>query len=298
MSLAWRQQQERGSPTAIRLMAWIAQSLGRPIARGLLHPICLYFLLASGSASRAIREYRERLSGRPMRWCDLYRHYLAFAATILDRVYFLRSRFDLFDIQIHGLEALDRELAKGHGCVLLGSHLGSFEVVRAVGLSRQHIEIRVLMDEQNAPLVRHLIRELNPAVAETVIQVGGAGTMLQVKECLDRGGVVGIMGDRVMQHDQSLACTFLGGQARFPTGAMRLARVVQAPVVLFFGLYRGGNRYEVYLESFSEGMELSPDQRALDLHQWTQRYADRLEAFCRLAPDNWFNFYEFWNDKQ
>lgn len=297
MSLAWKQQQERGSPTAIRLMAWVAQSLGRPIARVLLHPICLYFLLASGSASRAIREYRERLSGRPMRWGDLYRHYLAFAATILDRVYFLRSRFDLFDIQIHGLEVLDRELAKGHGCVLLGSHLGSFEVVRAVGLSRQHIEIRVLMDEQNAPLIRHLIRELNPAVAETVIQVGGAGTMLQVKECLDRGGVVGIMGDRVMQQDQSLDCTFMGGQARFPTGAMRLARVVHAPVVLFFGLYRGGNRYEVYLESFSEGMELPPDQRARDLHQWMQRYAARLEAFCRLAPDNWFNFYEFWNDK-
>ena len=297
MSLAWQQQQERGSRTAIRLMAWIAQSLGRPTARVLLHPICLYFLLASGSARKAITQFRERLFGRPVGWCDLYRHYLAFASTILDRVYFLRGRFDLFDIQIHGLEVLDRELAKGRGCVLLGSHLGSFEVVRAVGLSRQHIEIRVLMDEQNAPLIRHLIQELNPAVAETVIQVGGAGTMLQVKECLDRGGVVGIMGDRVMQNDQSLACTFLGGQARFPTGAMRLARVVHAPVVLFFGLYRGGNRYEVYLESFSEGMDLSPDQRAIDLQQWTQRYANRLEACCRLAPDNWFNFYEFWNDK-
>ena len=80
--------------------------------------------------------------------------------------------------------------------------------------------------------------------------------MLQVKECLDRGGVVGIMGDRVMQDDEAVACTFLGRDARFPTGAMRLAHVVVAPVVLFFGLYRGGNRYEVYLESFSEMVQL------------------------------------------
>jgi len=179
----------------------------------------------------------------------------------------------------------------------LGSHLGSFEVVRAVGLSRRHIEIRVLMDEQNAPLIRDLIQELNPAVAETVIQVGGANTMLQVKECLDRGGVVGIMGDRVMQGDQAVVCNFLGREARFPTGAMRLAHVVRAPVVLFFGLYRGGNRYEVYLEPFSDAVRLSHEQRATDLKQWTQRYADRLEAFCRRAPDNWFNFYEFWNDE-
>ena len=296
VSLAWQQQQERGSRISIRIMAWVAQSLGRPVARALLYPICVYFLLGSGAARRAVRRFRERVLGRPASWRDLFRHYHAFASTILDRVYFLRGRFDLFEIQVHGLDALDQELAKGRGCVLLGSHLGSFEVVRAVGLSRRHIEIRVLMDEQNAPLIRGLIHELNPAAAETVIQVGGADTMLQVKECLDRGGVVGIMGDRVMQDDQAVACSFLGRDARFPTGAMRLAHVLRAPVVLFFGLYRGGNRYEVYLESFGDAVQLSHEQRDTDLKQWTQRYADRLEAFCRRAPDNWFNFYEFWDD--
>ena len=75
---------------------------------------------------------------------------------------------------------------------------------------------------------------------------------------------------------------FLGREARFPIGAMRLAHVVRAPVVLFFGLYRGGNRYEVYLESFTEEVQLSHDQRATDLKQWTQRYADRLEE-CAAA---------------
>jgi predicted LPLAT superfamily acyltransferase len=296
VSLAWQQQQERGSRASIRMMAWVAQSLGRPVARTLLYPICVYFLLGSGAARRAIRRFREQALGRSVSWRDLIRHFHAFSSTILDRVYFLRGQFDLFEIQVHGLDALDRELAKGRGCVLLGSHLGSFEVVRAVGISRQHVEIRVLMDEQNAPLIRDLIQELNPAAAETVIQVGGADTMLQVKECLDRGGVVGIMGDRVMQDDQAVVCNFLGREARFPTGAMRLAHVVRAPVVLFFGLYRGGNRYEVYLESFSEAVQLSHEQRATDLKQWTQRYAGRLEAFCLRAPDNWFNFYEFWND--
>ena len=296
MSVAWQQQQERGSRIGISMMAWVAQSLGRPAARALLYPICLYFLLSDGTARRAIRRFRERVLGRPAGLGDLFRHIHAFASTILDRVYFVRGRFDLFEIQVHGLDVLDRELAKGRGCLLLGSHLGSFEVVRAVGLSRQQIEIRVLMDEQNAPLIRGLIQELNPAVAETVIQVGGAETMLQVKECLDRGGVVGIMGDRVMQDDQAVRCAFVGHDARFPTGAMRLAHAVRAPVLLFFGLYRGGNRYEVYLESFSEAVELRRDHREDDLHRWTQGYADRLASFSREAPDNWFNFYEFWND--
>ncbi|MDH4237698.1 MAG: hypothetical protein OEV17_10680, partial [Nitrospira sp.] len=210
MSLAWRQQSERGSRAGIRIMAWVAQSIGRPAARLLLYPICIYFLLSSGTARRAIREFRERTLGRPAGWRELFDQYYAFASTILDRVYFLRARFDLFDIQWFGLEALDRELAKGRGCLLIGAHLGSFEVLRAVGLSRRHVEIRVLMDEQNAPLMRGLIQGLNPAVAETVIQVGGADTMLQVKECLDRGGVAGIMGDRLLQDDQAVVCRFMG----------------------------------------------------------------------------------------
>ena len=132
MSLAWRQQQERGSRIGIRALAWVAQSLGRPAARALLYPICAYFVAGSWKASRAIARFRERALGHPAGWGDLFRHYHAFASTILDRFYFLRARFDLFDIQVHGLEMLDRELAKGRGCVLLGAHLGSFEVARAI----------------------------------------------------------------------------------------------------------------------------------------------------------------------
>lgn len=294
MSLAWKQQQERGSRLTIRLMAWVAQFLGRPMARALLYPICLYYLCASQKATRALRRYYEHLQGHTPGWLTLFRHYRSFASTLLDRVYCLRGRFDLFDIRIHGLDVLDGILANGSGCLLLGSHLGSFEIVRAVGLSRQQIAVKVLMDEQNAPLIRALIQELNPAAAETVIQVGGVETMLQVQECLAGGGVVGMMGDRLMADDQSVRCEFLGETAAFPTGSVRLAHVVRAPVVLFFGLYRGGNRYDIHLELLSESIQLSPEQRQVDMRGWTQRYADRLAYYSREAPDNWFNFYDFW----
>lgn len=295
MSLAWQAQRERGNRPALRFMAWVALALGRRVARLFLYPICLYYLFRSRQANRALRTFYERAVARSAGWRVLYHHYLCFASTILDRVYFLRGRFDLFDVTVHGLGDLDRLLAQGRGCLLLGSHLGSFEAVRAVGLSRQTFEIRVLMDEQNAPLIRNVIQELSPQVADSVIQVGGPDTMLQVKECLDRGGVIGMMGDRLMQEDQAAECRFLGEPAKFPSGAMRLAHVVHAPVVLFFGLYRGGNRYDVYLEPFSEELRLSANGRDADVKQWAQRYADRLASHCRQAPNNWFNFYEFWS---
>lgn len=276
-------------------MAWVARFLGRPAARALLYPICVYYLLGSGSSRRAITRFRERVLGRSAGWGELFRHYHAFASTILDRVYFLRGQFDLFDIRFYGLDVLDRELAKGRGCVLLGAHLGSFEAVRAMGVLGRQLDIRILMDERNAPLIRGLTQTLNPMMADTVIQAGGIQALLQVKECLDRGGIVGAMGDRVTPQDHAAVCTFFGHEARFPTGAIRLAHVVQAPVVLFFGLYRGGNRYDVRLESFDDDALLSHDRRGADVTRDVQRYAGRLEKVCRLAPDNWFNFYDVWD---
>lgn len=294
MTVAWKQQQERGSPLAIRLMAWVAATLGRPVARVLLYPVCLYYLCGSRQANRSIRRYYRHLQGSSPGWRVLFHHYFWFASTILDRVYCLWGRFDLFDIRIHGLEILDAVMAQGRGCLFLGAHLGSFEIVRAVGLLRERITVKVLMDEQNAPSIRALIQELNPAVADTVIQVGGVETMLQVQECLDHGGVVGIMGDRLVAEDQSVHCEFLGEEAAFPTGPVRLAHVLRAPVVLFVGLYRGGNRYDIHLELLSESVQLSSGQRQEDIRRWTQRYADRLAHYSREAPDNWFNFYDVW----
>ncbi len=76
---------------------------------------------------------------------------------------------------------------------------------------------------------------------------------------------------------------------------MLLASALKVPVVLCFGLYRGGNRYDIYFELLAECIEISRQDRAKDMASWTQKYVDRLEYYCRLAPYNWFNFYNYWD---
>jgi predicted LPLAT superfamily acyltransferase len=131
-----------------------------------------------------------------------------------------------------------------------------------------------------------------------VIQTGSPNTMLRVKECLDRGGVVGILADRLLKQDQATPCKFFGKLAEFPAGTMWLASILKVPVILFFGLYRGGNCYEVHFELFAEEVTIDRRHRDQEIQQWTQRYADRLEHYCRLAADNWFNFYDFWGEQR
>lgn len=298
MSVEWLRQRERGTRIAWQFMMWMAGSVGRPATRALLHPICAYYLIFSRQARRAIRPYLIRALGRPIGWRDLYRQYHCFASTLLDRVYLLVGQGSRLDIEMRGLDVLKERLARGHGCLLLGSHLGSFEIVRAIGLTQGDVEIKVLMHEQHTPMIRDLFRDLNPEVADAVIPTGSPNTMLRVKECLDRGGVVGILADRLVKQDQATPCKFFGELARFPAGTMWLASILKVPVMLFFGLYRGGNHYEVHFELFAEEIAIDRRHRDQEIQLWTQRYADRLEHYCRLAADNWFNFYDFWEKQR
>jgi predicted LPLAT superfamily acyltransferase len=291
----WGDLPERGAPGLLRLIGWIAVHIGRWCARLLLYPITLYFLISAHAARRVSYQYLNRVRGRPSRWWHVFRHFHCFAATILDRIYLLRGEFDDFDVTLHQKEILHRQIEGAKGCILLGSHLGSFEVLRTLGVTQQDFPLKVLMDVAHNENITRFLDALNQQIASTVIVPDRPDTLLRVKESLDAGFLIGMLGDRVASDGKTTQCQFLGAPTRFPAGPILLAAIMHCPVILFFGLYQGGNRYEIHFEHFAQEIILNHDHRARDIQQWMQRYVERLEYYARLAPYNWFNFYPFWD---
>ncbi len=295
MSAGWLAQRERGSLFAMRLGARLVLGLGHAAGRMLLYPICVYFVLFSHRASAASRAYLARVLGRPVQLSDVLRHYLTFAAMLQDRVYLLAGRHREFSVEEHGEAALAAALAAGRGCLLLGSHLGSFEILRVLGSIGKQLPINVLVYPDNAASAEAVAQALCPELKNRVIPLGRPDTLLRVRECLERGEIVGMLGDRALKSDKTVRCDFLGAPASFPQGPLLVAALLKAPVVLFFGLYQGGKRYAIHFEPFVEHLEVDRRSRAAQLEPWIARYAARLEHYCRLAPYNWFNFYDFWH---
>ena len=291
----WGDLPERGTPTSLRLIAWIALRIGRWTTRLLLYPITLYFVISARKARQVSYEYLRRVRGRPAAWWHVFRHFYCFAATILDRLYLLRGEFEHFDVTLHEKEILLRKIESGKGCILLGSHLGSFEVLRTLGVTQQNFPLKVLMDTAHNQNITRFLDSLNKKIASTVIVPDRPDTLLRVKESLDAGFLVGMLGDRVSSGDKTTQCQFLGASATFPAGPILLAAIMHCPVVLFFGLYRGGKCYDIHFEHFAEEITLHRDRRTEDVQDWMQRYAERLEYYARLAPYNWFNFYSLWD---
>jgi len=291
----WTALPERGTPASLRLMAWTAVHIGRPAARLLLYPIALYFVISARAVRRVSYEYLRRVRGCPAHWWHVFHHFHCFAATILDRVYLLRGEFEHFNVTLHEKEILHRQIESGKGCILLGSHFGSFEVLRTLGVTQQDFPLKVLMDIAHNQNITRFLDALNHKIASTVIVPDRPDTLLKVKESLDAGFLVGMLGDRVSSGDKTTQCRFFGSPATFPAGPILIAAMMHCPVILFFGLYRGGKRYEIYFEHFADDVILNRDHRAEDIQHWMQRYADRLEHYARIAPYNWFNFYPFWD---
>ena len=287
----WTRRPERGSVPIVRFMAWLSVAIGRAASRVPLRFIALYFFLTGGAARKHARAFLERALGRKPSLAEQFRLFLAFSTTIHDRIYFLRGRFDLFDIQVHGTEVFD-----SGGALLLGGHIGSFEVMRACGRHLGHRRVAMAMHEDN-PRLREVLAAVSPDVAHDIVALGRPQSMLELAARLEEGVLVGMMADRTMSDAPTIPIPFLGTPAPFPTGPMRIAAALRRRVIFMVGLYRGGNRYDVRFEPLADftGVDtMTRAERDEAVRAAVAAYVRRLEECAREAPYNWFNFHDFW----
>ena len=294
MSGHWSTQNERGTVFAMKLISRIAFTFGRRTSRALLYPICLYFVLFARAGVCASRQYLGRVFGRPATWREVFQHHFVFASVLLDRVFMLAGRSQNLNVDVENRELVYRLADREQGCLLLGAHFGSFDVTRDIGHRRRRVVVNMLMYEENAQKLNTVIASFGGHSRMKVIPIGTVDALIRAKDCLDRGEWVGILGDRAVANDRLIRVPFLGGEAAFPAGPFLVAGALKVPVVLFTCLYLGGNCYKEHFELFTDEVVLDRRTREADLEKWVRRYAERLEYYCRLAPYNWFNFYDFW----
>jgi predicted LPLAT superfamily acyltransferase len=151
-----------------------------------------------------------------------------------------------------------------------------------------------VMYEENARKLNTVLKTINPQRNPPVIPLGKIDSMLKIREALERGECIGMLGDRTIYDEKMISCEFLGGQIELPAGPFRVAAILKRPMVLMFGLYQGGNRYNIFLERLADLQHVPLAERDAAIHQTAQQFAGRMEHYCREYPYNWFNFYDIW----
>ncbi|MFQ2227076.1 glycosyltransferase family 2 protein [Aeromonas hydrophila] len=301
----WSRTPERGSLVGMQIMLTSYRLLGRRGFSLLLYPVIGYFWLTGRAQRQASQAYLTRLESfadasgvtLPPEPRSSFRHFLRFGEAALDKLAGWRGDITEQEVELVGAEHYQAAINSGQGVLLLGSHLGDLELCRALGSRKQGLRINALVFTRHAARFNALLKQINPDSHLNLIQVQelGADTAILLKEKLERGEWVVIVGDRtsVTREKRVIWADFLGAPAPFPLGPFVLSSVLGCPVYLMFGLKEQG-RFRVHFEPFADGQPLPRQGRQQILASRVQAYADRLQHHCLQAPLDWFNFFDFW----
>ncbi|HDX8382788.1 glycosyltransferase family 2 protein [Aeromonas hydrophila] len=301
----WSRTPERGSLLGMQIMLASYRLLGRRGFSLLLYPVIGYFWLTGRAQRQASQAYLTRLESfadasgvaLPAEPRSSFRHFLRFGEAALDKLAGWRGDITEQEVELVGAEHYQTAINSGQGVLLLGSHLGDLELCRALGSRKQGLRINALVFTRHAARFNALLKQINPDSHLNLIQVQelGADTAILLKEKLERGEWVVIVGDRtsVTREKRVIWADFLGAPAPFPLGPFVLSSVLGCPVYLMFGLKEQG-RFRVHFEPFADGQPLPRQGRQQILASRVQAYADRLQHHCLQAPLDWFNFFDFW----
>lgn len=289
---SWLKIPEVGPILGMRILIWMCKTIGRRATVPVLHLVVLYYFLFSSRAKRYSRQYLAKVDIEPSS-TNVYRHLFTFAQVLLDRLFFVSGNFKPFTVTRTGGHHLEEASRDRRGTIVLGAHLGSFEAMRAAS-ERVQLPLVAVGYFKNAAKINALLDKYGENSTKLVhVEPGTVGYLLEIKRLLEEGHLVALLGDRDIG-GPTVEVDFLGGKIRLPMGPYALASQLGCPVLVTFGLYTSPNRYDLYCEPLGNVPYVRRSEREQVYQIAAQRYAVLVEKYCRKAPYNWFNFYDYW----
>lgn len=190
-----------------------------------------------------------------------------------------------------GWENLDRALAGGKGVLLVGTHLGNWDLA-GVALALHDYPVHAVADTQGfgSPRVNREVLASREALGIRIIPV--EAPLRQIYRALQSNEAVGIVADRPLKDGRGVPVTFFGELTRWPTGVASIALRTGAAIVTGY-LVRGSDG------SF-DGEMLPPlafeptGDKNLDLRRLTQEIVSIQERLIQQYPDQWYMFRRMW----
>src|SRR5262249_23653769 len=152
------------------------RTFGRRFASAILVPVSTYFYLRYPHIRASSRAYLTALAERPggsgvlPRRRDVFRHVLEFAVQIFDRMVSWGDSFERMEMEKSGSVALLELARSGRGGILVGAHLGSFDLLRLVA-DRYEVRVHVLMFTAHADRINEFFERLDPKSRVRVLPI-------------------------------------------------------------------------------------------------------------------------------
>ncbi|MBR5028525.1 MAG: lysophospholipid acyltransferase family protein [Bacteroidales bacterium] len=253
-----------------------------------------YVLFDFKSRKNVYRYYRRRqgFSAWKSFW-RVFANYLVFGKVVLDKFAIMAENTRQFKIvEVENIEHFDRLLNSESGFVLASAHVGNFELVGHCLLQDKKRVNGIIFGGESSQMRQQREKSSEHSNIRLISVNDSISHVFAVKEALDGGEIVTELCDRMFGSEKGFKVPFLGADALFPAGTFRMAVQLEKPILALFIMKDGGTRYRGFLYPLVADKEASPMQQATDL---AAQFARHLETVLRRYPNQWFNYYDFWN---
>ncbi len=297
----WWKKQERGGVFFLRLSLFLSQILPEFVLKLIVKIVVWFYYIFSKNERENIAEFRRNLSefagSQTLKKTSVFSHFEAFGGAICDKFRVWKGKIKDDELEIIDLERIKSELIGAQkGQILLTAHLGNVEICKALGARVEGFRMVILTYDENSRKFNEVLREISKndgSVRMMAVNKLDVAAMLELKNIVESGEHIGIMGDRTpLGGDKATRVKFLGKEASFNYGPYLIAGILGVKISSLW-CQKVGSKFRIELVPLASAVKLGRDKAAA-ARQYLQIYVRELENRCKQTPAQWFNFFDFW----
>lgn len=251
-------------------------------------PVCL---ILNDSRRTAYRYFRDRHGyGRIRAAWATYINHCKFAQVVIDK--FAMYAGKKFEVEVIGMDRFNELASKDEGFLHLSSHIGNYEIAGYTLVSERKTINAVVYAHEKASVMENRNNMFTKTNIRMITLRQDMSHLFEIDQALCNGDIVSFPTDRFMGLAKCVECTFLGKTAKFPQGPFSVATMRGLDVLAVNVMKTGLVKYRIYVTPLQYDKEAP---RREQLRQLSQAYVAELEKRVLEYPEQWYNFFDFWN---
>lgn len=273
--------------------------IGLRSAYFLLYWVVPYFVIFAPKASwnqfRFFKKaYRMSFFGA---FIGVFRNYFVFGQVILDKLALMVGVPTQFTFDFEGEEHLHQMAAQGKGGLLVGAHIGNWEIAGHL-LERIDVPVNILMLDAEHERIKAMLEKISVRNQLRIIPIKNDLSHLKlIAEAFERNELVAMHGDRFLGDAKRMEVPFFGHNALFPTGPFYMSMKYQVPLTFVSAMKQTATHYSFTATKPQRYPNYGkPQERDAQIKEILKNYIFQMEERLREYPYQWFNYYAFWKD--
>jgi len=293
MATEW-EGKSRGTLLGYQIYIFFLRNFGIGASYFILRFVIFYYVLFSPRSNKDTYNYfRKRHSysiGKSL--SSVYKSYFKFGQTLTDKVAISTGLRHKFTYTHDGIEHIDDLLKKNQGGILISGHVGNFEISHYFLEDRYSISkismVTTMAEHEN--IQEYMEQISDESHLKFIVVKDDMSHIFEIHKAIDEGGLVVFTGDRYMPGSKVLNESFLGKETSFPMGPYLLASRLNMPVLFVYFMKGEKRHYDLYARK--------AEFKARDAQGLLKEYTKSMEWILKKYPLQWFNYFDFWKERE